>query len=196
MFQRKGKRRECSADSPGLFCEAGTHLKSWKEHSNEDAVLRIEEPCKASPCMSWCSYGSEIFLVTRVYSRQGAGLAQGVKPNKWFPVVDLIPGCDSGSGASGTLSFVFWFFYLSESIYFKWNLASENHFLALSSRLLHLPLFSLSLSFLFFSKSSLPNGIYINMWKCEATLSMEINRVGMQSRPINVIASVIFTTPN
>lgn len=43
-----------------------------------------------------------------------------------------------------------------------------------------------------------PQGSYVG--KCKATfnmeINMEINRAAMQSRPINVIASVILMTPN
>ena len=44
---------EHSAGSTGLFCEAGTRFKGWKEHRNEDAVLRIEGalPGEAHACL-------------------------------------------------------------------------------------------------------------------------------------------------
>lgn len=132
-------------------------LRVEREHSNEDAVLSIQGALRGdSPRTSWCSYTNGIISIIRVCNDKGQD-----GHNKWIPRCDSMfiwfQGVTPGSGQQ-ELSFIFWFSYLSESIYFKQNLFQRTIFLALHSSCL-ISLFSFSLFF----QVIIPSGIYISM---------------------------------
>lgn len=110
---KKSREAGEAAHLVGLFCEAGTHLKSWKEHSNEDSMLSIKGPLLGeAPCTSWCNFSNEIISVIRVCH----GRVQDWHSN-WMPICEFMliwSLCVTPGSGHQEPSFVFWFFSLLE----------------------------------------------------------------------------------
>lgn len=126
LKERRQTDRQADGHNGPPDCEATKHFKSWEQHNNEDAVRNVKGYPRHSPCTSWCNFTNEIISIIRV--RHGK-VQDG--HNKWIPICDFLViwslRVTLGSGHQET-SFVFWFLYLSESIYFKWNSICENDF--------------------------------------------------------------------